>query len=220
MVDGFWSSDRDMWITALRSCSERVEKYGRSDLAALDSWFYRDLPLKLAGMPAEERHISSGDLVKIIEWKLKRGTWRPKLLDFAKAVPEEVIKEASQQAYRVAENASYSSDEEYVKCCRTALEPLLKIKGIGPASASAILTASSSSFPYFSDEAMELALSKKKDYTVKRYIEYILAVRGKARELSSKDHIWTERDVERAIQSAALQEKSTTGKNKRKRADA
>ena len=63
-----------------------------------------------------------------IEWKLKRGTWRPRLLDFAKAVPNDTIQEASQQAYAVAEEAKVSSAEEYANMCKAALEPLLKIK--------------------------------------------------------------------------------------------
>ena len=104
-----------------------------------------------------------------IEWKLKRGTWRPKLLDFAKAVPNDTIQGASQQAYAIAQEAEVSNAEEYAKMCKAALEPLLKIKvriraifplpdiaqvswleqsaidfrvemqGIGPASASALI---------------------------------------------------------------------------------
>ena len=152
-----------------------------------------------------------------IEWKLRRGQWRPKLLDFAKAVPNDTIQGASQLAYAVAEEATVSNAEEYTKMCKAALEPLLKIKvrvgqifllrgimqvscqkqsaihfemqGIGPASASAILTAAFSCFPYFSDETMEVVL-KKKEYTVKRYIEFAVAVREKALQLSSKGRIY------------------------------
>ena len=58
-------------------------------------------------------------------------------------------------------------------------------QGIGPASASAILTAAFSCFPYFSDEAMEVVL-KKREYTVKRYIEFAVAIREKALKLSSQ----------------------------------
>jgi hypothetical protein len=57
-------------------------------------------------------------------------------------------------------------------------------QGVGPASASAILTAGFSRFPYFSDEAMDVALGNKKQYTVKRYIDYALAMREKALLLS------------------------------------
>ena len=63
-----------------------------------------------------------------IEWKLKRGTWRPRLLDFAKAVPNDVIQGASQQAYAIAQQAKDSDGDEYANTCRAALEPLLKIK--------------------------------------------------------------------------------------------
>jgi len=186
MLEEFWNSDAEVWSAALRSCVKRVDEFKKGDYAALDSWFFNDLPQKLAGMPAEGRCIDSKELVKIIEWKLKRGTWRPKLLDFAKAVPEEVIKEASQQAYAIAQGCMDSTKEGYASCCKAALEPLVQIKGIGPASASAILTAAFSCFPYFSDEAMEAALSKKKEYTAKRYVEYAVAIWEKALQLRSK----------------------------------
>jgi hypothetical protein len=57
-----------------------------------------------------------------------RGTWRPRLLDFARAVPDEVIKDASRQAFSAAENAAHTSEDEYRQCCESAMEPLIKIK--------------------------------------------------------------------------------------------
>ena len=62
---------------------------------------------------------------------------------------------------------------------------LVMMQGIGPASASAILTAAFPCFPYFSDEAIEVVL-KKKEYTVKRYIEFAVAIREKAQQLSTE----------------------------------
>lgn len=57
---------------------------------------------------------------------------------------------------------------------------------MGPATASALLTAAEPSFPYMSDEAMDVSLKRPREYTIKRYVEYAAAIRQKAQELSSK----------------------------------
>lgn len=63
------------------------------------------------------------------------------------------------------------------------------MQGIGPASASAILSAADPSWPFMSDEAMEAVLGGKPAYTVKRYIEYATAIRKRAAELTDKGRL-------------------------------
>ena len=60
------------------------------------------------------------------------------------------------------------------------------MQGIGPASASAILTAAEPSLPFMSDEALAAALGGKPVYTVKQYVQYALAMRKRAAELSTE----------------------------------
>lgn len=62
-------------------------------------------------------------------------------------------------------------------------ESFFSMQGIGPATASAILSAFCSSIPFMSDEAL-LAVLGKRDYTVAQYMRLLEAMRSKARELS------------------------------------
>ena len=63
-----------------------------------------------------------------IEWKLKRGSWRPKLLNYAKAVPDEEIQNASRSAFSVLREMGQKDAEDFTKQVEAALEPLVKIK--------------------------------------------------------------------------------------------
>ena len=60
------------------------------------------------------------------------------------------------------------------------------MQGIGPASASAILTAADPALPFMSDEAVAAALGGKPTYTAKQYVQYAIAMRKRAAELSTE----------------------------------
>ncbi len=63
-------------------------------------------------------------------------------------------------------------------------QTLLHVQGIGPATASAMLTAVSASLPFMSDEALAAALPARPDYTVKKYLHLVTALRTKAESLT------------------------------------
>ena len=57
-------------------------------------------------------------------------------------------------------------------------------QGVGPATASAMLTAASPSLPFMSDEALAAALPGRPDYTIKKYLQLVQVLRSKAESLS------------------------------------
>lgn len=67
-----------------------------------------------------------------VEWKLKRGSWRPKLLDYAKSISPKEIKEASKQAFLKASKASQGDDTAYREAVKEALNILTKLKVCSP----------------------------------------------------------------------------------------
>ncbi|PSC76183.1 Serine threonine phosphatase 2A 55 kDa regulatory subunit B beta isoform isoform B [Micractinium conductrix] len=78
------------------------------------------------------------------------------------------------------------------------------LKGTGPATASAVLSAYDASIPFLSDEAMLAALGSK-EYTVKAVQQLTVALRSKAQQLSTGGgRQWSSRDVERCLWGAAL----------------
>lgn len=78
-------------------------------------------------IPLKKESLKDHSLCKI-EWKLKRGTWRPKLLDFAKSVSDEEIQTASRAAFSVLASLGNATVDSFAKTCEAALEPLVKIK--------------------------------------------------------------------------------------------
>lgn len=63
--------------------------------------------------------------------------------------------------------------------------PTHSFQGVGPATASAVLSAADPSVPFMSDEALEAALGSR-DYTVPQYLRLLEELRSKAEELSGK----------------------------------
>ncbi|KAA6425292.1 MAG: hypothetical protein FRX49_04786 [Trebouxia sp. A1-2] len=137
----------------------------------------------------------------MVEWKLTRGKWRPKLLDYAKHASEEEVLVTTKKAFACLGSAEAPALQEVEE----ALKELIGLKGTGPATASAMLTAVSASLPFMSDEAMAAALPGRPEYTVKKYLQLVTALRSKAESLSnSSGETWSAAKLERALWSEAL----------------
>ncbi|XP_048444205.1 uncharacterized protein LOC125479175 isoform X2 [Pyrus x bretschneideri] len=78
--------------------------------------------------------------------------WRPRLLDFVSALDYSVVKSASEKAFRSLPDIS------------KAISDLTVLKGVGPATASAVVAAYAPEVaPFMSDEAMVAALGNSVD---------------------------------------------------------
>ena len=70
-------------------------------------------------------HLTSGEFVQLVEYKLQRGKWRPKLLDYAKALSAGTVKAATSEA--LDNGACHSADGDIMQL-KEAMEPLMKLK--------------------------------------------------------------------------------------------
>nr|CAN60405.1 hypothetical protein VITISV_034137 [Vitis vinifera] len=114
-------------------------------------------------------YITTSELSKLMQWKLTRGKWRPRLLDFVSSLDEALVKSASQKAFQSLPDIS------------KAISELTVLKGVGPATASALLAAYAPDVaPFMSDE-----------------------------ELSVEGDSYTPSDVERALWSSAVGTKAS-----------
>eukprot|EP00005_Dracoamoeba_jomungandri_P010626 CAMPEP_0174267828 /NCGR_PEP_ID=MMETSP0439-20130205/35066_1 /TAXON_ID=0 /ORGANISM="Stereomyxa ramosa, Strain Chinc5" /LENGTH=125 /DNA_ID=CAMNT_0015355567 /DNA_START=147 /DNA_END=521 /DNA_ORIENTATION=- len=105
-------------------------------LKELDNWFYVELPASLK----KKMFISSEELVKVVEWKMTRGQWRARNKKLAESNTEKEVKKLSKGVFKMfTENEG--EDEEFFRKCKEAIKQLSKLKGIGPATASAVLSA-------------------------------------------------------------------------------
>uniref|UniRef100_A0A0D9ZCK9 Uncharacterized protein n=1 Tax=Oryza glumipatula TaxID=40148 RepID=A0A0D9ZCK9_9ORYZ len=122
---------------------------------------------------------------------------RPRLMDFVKGLEDAVVESASRKAFAALPDL-----------CK-AITELTVLKGVGPATASAVLAAYAPDVaPFMSDEAMVAALGNAKEYTLKQYLAFAEKLQTKSKELSSGEEVFTTSDVERALWSSAVASKS------------
>ncbi|XP_021767670.1 uncharacterized protein LOC110732067 [Chenopodium quinoa] len=198
-------NDVKIWKEALTSYQSRILSLSlnKPKLVSLDDFYRTQLP-SLIHSRLPTPYLTQSELHSLMQWKLTRGKFRPRLLGFVAALDEELVKSASQKAF-------LSLPDDLSK----AVSELTVLKGIGPATASAILAAYAPDLaPFMSDEAMEAVLSQSKDYSLKQYLLLANKLREKAKELSSEDEQFTASDVERALWSSAVGAKLTASSAK------
>ncbi len=224
MSGDLWASDDTArWEARLESFWDVAAapavggKKSRGDgvpLLELERWYQQELPARLATPPPPGRN----ELERLMDWKLTRGTWRPRLLDFVKALAEEDASAA--WAAALAALPQKGGGDCPPAALRAAIAALAALKGVGPATASAALSSADASVPFMSDEALTAALGKK-EYTVGAAVSLAAALQAKARALSEAvGRRWTAREVERALYAEAMAGAAAPGgekKRKRKR---
>ncbi|KAJ3119202.1 hypothetical protein HK098_005684 [Nowakowskiella sp. JEL0407] len=124
--------------------------------------------------------------------------------------PSKILESSTQKAFAALKHPEISSPDE-VK--RALLELTKPLKGIGPATASAVLAVYSETIPFMSDEAVLSLITKKGSnlHDMNNYLAYYARVCELVTELNSTtgegDPIqWNARNVERALWTARMDE--------------
>ncbi|XP_030528692.1 uncharacterized protein LOC115739627 [Rhodamnia argentea] len=183
------------WTGALSAYSARVDSLDKPNLPSLDDFYRRRLPALLHGRNPSP-FITRSELTELMQWKLARGKWRPRLVGFVSSLDEETVESSSRKAFGSLPDVS------------KAVSELTVLKGVGPATASAVLAAYAPDVaPFMSDEAMVAALGHSKDYSLKQYLLFVEKLQAKAKELSTEGQLFTPSDVERALWSSAIEAK-------------
>ncbi|KAI1119218.1 hypothetical protein F5Y14DRAFT_126307 [Nemania sp. NC0429] len=124
--------------------SEKAAKAGQSTLLELDEYRY-NVAVDAFRHDEPDRQMSHGDVQRLVEWKLRHGKFRPTLMKLVSSNDEEVVKKTIREAM-----AQYWSDNNIAK----AIDAIAKLRGIGPATASLLLSVHDSErVIFFSDEA-------------------------------------------------------------------
>jgi hypothetical protein len=210
------------------------------ELAALDAFMHRALPAAIHGKStlchgcklgckpglalttasrtcctarAPIAHVTQSEVSTVMKWKLMRGKFRPGLQKYVDGLSKAAVVDASTASFRLAAAGR-------LKAAVVALsEPL---KGVGPATASAILAAA---FPaacaFMSDEALALIVpaGSKPKYSADEAVELSRVLSRVAAQLQERvplppvagasgggpqpQRVWTPQDVQQAIWAAA-----------------
>ena len=180
------SDDLGRWADALERYEEAVAfKAARSPnkttkgLKNLDKWV-RDWRPSANGISADE-------LQRCVEWKLKRGKFRPLMAQVA-SNSDAVVRGASAEAFTAAA-ARQTGGTGAAAIRRAALTALSEpLKGVGPATASAILARFDPDlFPFMADEAMEAVPGHgAREYSLSRYEKFAAALCKRAKQLQEQ----------------------------------
>lgn len=169
---------------ALEDYSNVVAAQGVAKLAERDRWYRDELPSLIAAR--SPMHVTRDELVQATEWKMSRGEWRQGNLVLVKSNTLASVKEASARAIAAIPDP------------RVPIAALVELKGVGPATASAIVAAvAPEQYPFF-DELVAAQLPELGDvkWTLPYYLKYAEALRAVARKLGGD---WTPASLERAL---------------------
>ncbi|XP_017274053.1 uncharacterized protein zgc:112496 [Kryptolebias marmoratus] len=158
-------------------------------LLELEKWYQEELPSLISSRP--DKHVTQSELVKLMEWKLIRGKFRPRLQQLAASNSEDVVQKCSRKAFSLLPDV------------QAAIAELSSLKGIGPATASAVLAAGAPQLTAFmSDEAVESVPGLKPiQYTAKHYALYLDKMAARSAKLNKVDpqQNWTPHRLEMCL---------------------
>lgn len=186
-MSALWASDdRRAWRAALDHYEAVVARQKVARLPELDRWFRDELPGAIRSRATP--HVELSELVRLTEWKMARGVWRaPNLVLVRGNAPSLVISISSTALAAVPHP-------------RVPVETLATLAGVGPATASAAVSAfAPGTYPFFDElvAAQVPALGDVK-WTLGYYAKYAEALRARSAALGSG---WTPAMVERALWS-------------------
>ncbi|KAL8709787.1 MAG: hypothetical protein Q9220_005573 [cf. Caloplaca sp. 1 TL-2023] len=149
---------------------EKYESTIPTKLSALSKLRYNEIPQNLIEREETgDNFLTKPEIEQLVEWKLKHGTFRPSLARLVASNSDEFILNTTLASFK-----AYSANELWDPL--PAIATLCKLKGIGPATASLLLSCyDPHNVPFFSDElflwlheSVELKEEKEKKTTKKR----------------------------------------------------
>ncbi|XP_063285108.1 uncharacterized protein LOC134571007 [Pelobates fuscus] len=183
----FQCEDTEKWLKVSNVYWDVVSAKGvkQKKLLVLDKWYQEELPSSVASRPQKFLYLE--ELIKLMEWKLLRGKFRPRLQQLVSTNPAETVESCTRKAFQLLPDVS------------GAINELCQLKAIGPATASAILAAGSPELTAFmADEAVESIPGLVPiQYTLKHYLRFLEALCQKATTLGkASGETWTPHRVE------------------------
>ena len=148
-----------------------------------DLWMWSQLSEKLQ----KQNYCKLSQFERIVDWKMTRGLFRPRNKQLLSDNGESDVEKYSREAFEMADSQP-----------KKAISLLCKLKGIGPATASALLAVyCPEKYAFMSDEGMTTAGLPLK-YTEKAYADYKSAIDNKINALPFL-HDWSANDVQQAL---------------------
>ncbi|KAJ8245780.1 hypothetical protein GJAV_G00260240 [Gymnothorax javanicus] len=172
------------WQVVKLKSEGKGKKQGK--LLPLDKWYQDELPAVIAGR--SERFLTHSELVKLMDWKLTRGKFRPRLQQLVATNSSESVESCTKKAFGLLPDIT------------AAITELSSLKALGPATASAVLAAGApDQAAFMADEAVEsIPALRPVQYTLKHYSLFLQRAMERTEALNKVDarQDWTPHRVE------------------------
>jgi hypothetical protein len=172
------------WQSMLLNYDDAVARVAaakkKPELVSLDKWLWADFPQVVSRRSSP--CCTKEELTRIMQWKLLRGKNRPALLNLIRQNSEDSVHSISQEAFGLLHNNSSSSSDSSTISWKAALSKLTELRGVGPATASAVLAPLVENIPFMADETLEAVTHQKRDYTLKAYESMHIALHELCRD--------------------------------------
>jgi endonuclease III len=183
-----WQANLDAYERALEAVGAHRKKL--KELVKWNEHLASVLPRKFQ----EGGHLTLEDMETVMHWKITKHTFRP-LMGQLKSNAPALVEKATAVAFKACAESSPSEN-----AAKASLAALCQLRGIGPATASAVLAHVNGAYPFMADEALEgCGLDRK--YDVQTYLLLMKRLQAKACELGGT---WTAELVGRAMWTAAM----------------
>eukprot|EP00180_Rhodochaete_pulchella_P000856 Plantae.Rhodophyta-Rhodochaete_pulchella.ctg1691.p2 GENE.Plantae.Rhodophyta-Rhodochaete_pulchella.ctg1691~~Plantae.Rhodophyta-Rhodochaete_pulchella.ctg1691.p2 ORF type:complete len:243 (+),score=35.50 Plantae.Rhodophyta-Rhodochaete_pulchella.ctg1691:1142-1870(+) len=170
-----WRESLDSYETTIKRLSEAKEARRKSQesLETLDRFVLGELPQ----IVTKDKYLAKDQLSRLMTWKLKRGKFRPRLQALVDSNGEEAVRKATESI--PTEPSTDGLDR---------LTQIVELKGVGPATASVILSLwRPDSVAFMSDEAMaQIPGISSGDYTEKSLRKYCSSLRERSTALRNE----------------------------------
>lgn len=167
---------------------EVVARHGGDRLSGLDTWYGQTLPELLGSR--QPPYLLRDELVRVTEWKMRRGVWRGRNLALVRQNAAETVERTSRAAFALVPDV------------RKPVATLAELDGVGVATASAVLAALRPDVYPFFDELIANAVPGlgAVAFTLPYYLRYAERLRERATRLGPP---WTPHAVGQALWAAA-----------------
>ncbi|KAI0462859.1 hypothetical protein LJB42_003662 [Komagataella kurtzmanii] len=176
--DYILTTNKEEYPKALKAKAQT--KKDQAKLLQLDKWKEEEISKTLDHRYQKESHLflTKEELIKLVEWKLEKGKFRPTLRKLVSSNDETVVKQVTGRGYDTF-IAYIQGKEEFLTSVKKSLEEFCTLKGVGPATATLILSLFPSVgdkkvVPFFSDESFMYFNDIKIKYTLREYVDIYL----------------------------------------------
>lgn len=174
LAESLWMSESvDRWYDALAAYDAAIAAVPSGQLVEHDTWYRTVLPKLIASRRFV--YVQHDDMVRITEWKMARGVWRaPNLVLVRSNTPDAVV------------SASRSAGEQIPHPTKP-VTALVALRGVGAATASALLAVLAPSvYPFFDEDvAAQVPQLGPVAWTNGYYAKYAAALRERSAHLSA-----------------------------------